>query len=121
MSRNMAVSLTLEQVRNRTKTVTRRTGTSWASARKNGVQATPEVIDAAIVTLVVPPYVRDAAVTVRPATAWDIDGYTVLVWAAGPPGQPAPYAECECPYEDGPCEHLLIALAGTSPNRPDSH
>lgn len=29
MSRNMAVSLTLEQVRNRTKTVTRRTGTSW--------------------------------------------------------------------------------------------
>ena len=29
MARNMAVSLTLEQVRNRTKTVTRRTGTSW--------------------------------------------------------------------------------------------
>lgn len=29
MPRNMAVSLTLEQVRSRTKTVTRRTGTSW--------------------------------------------------------------------------------------------
>ena len=90
----------------------------WASATKNGVQAAPEVIDAAVVTLAVPPDVRDVSVTVRPATAWDIDGYTVLVWDAG---QPAPYAECECGHWDGPCEHLLVALAGTGPSQPDPH
>ena len=89
----------------------------WAAARKNGVQATPGVIDAAAVILVVPPDRRDVSVTVRPATAWDIEGYRVLVWDAGPPGEPAPYAECTCGHWDGPCEHLLVALAGTEQPR----
>jgi hypothetical protein len=85
----------------------------WAAARKNGVQATAEVIDAAVTTLAVPPDRRDVSVTVHPAAVWDVDGTTVLVWDAGPPGEPAPYAECTCAHWDGPCEHLLVALAGT--------
>jgi hypothetical protein len=85
----------------------------WEAARKNGVQATPRVIDAAAITLAVPPDHRDISVTVRPATVWDIGGTAVLVWDAGPPGEPAPYAECACGHWDGPCEHLLVALAGT--------
>ena len=92
----------------------------WAAARKNGVQATPEVIAAAAITLVVPPDRRDVSVTVRPATVWDIGGATVLVWDAGSPGEPAPYAECECGHWDGPCEHLLVALAGTDLSQPGS-
>jgi hypothetical protein len=89
----------------------------WAVARKNGVQAAPEVIDAAAVTLAVPPDRRDVSVTVRPAAVWDIDGTTVLVWDAGPSGEPVMYAECACAHEDGPCEHLLVALAGTEQPR----
>jgi hypothetical protein len=84
-----------------------------AAARKHGVRAAPEVIDAAVITLAVPPDRRDVSVTVHPATVWDIEGYKVLVWDAGPPGEPAPYAECSCGHWDGPCEHLLVALAGT--------
>jgi hypothetical protein len=93
----------------------------WAAARKNGVQATPEVIDAAVSTLAVPPDRRDVSVTVHPATVWGIYGTPVFVWDAGPPGEPTPYAECACSHEDGPCEHLLIALAGTDLSQPDSH
>jgi hypothetical protein len=85
----------------------------WAAARKNGVQATPEVIDAAVSTLAVPPDRRDVSVSVHPATVWDIGGTIVVVWDDGSPGGPATAAECTCAHWDGPCEHLLVALAGT--------
>lgn len=99
---------TLAQARARAEQVA-----GWAGATKNDVRAAPGVIDAAAAILVVPPDRRDAFVTVRPATAWDIEGYRVLIWDAASPGGPAPYAECSCGHWDGPCEHLLVALAGT--------
>jgi hypothetical protein len=42
---------------------------------------------------------------------------TVLVWDAASPCGPVTVAECTCAHWDGPCEHLLAALAGAEQPR----
>ncbi len=53
----------------------------------------------------------------HPATVWDVGDTTVLVWDAASPGGPVTVGECTCAHWDGPCEHLLAALAGTEQPR----
>ena len=93
----------------------------WEAAQKQDNQARPEVIDAAAAILVVPAERRDASFTLHPVTVWDIEGTRVFIWDAGPPGQPRLTAVCTCwNWDDGPCEHVLVALAGTSLSPPDT-
>jgi hypothetical protein len=92
----------------------------WEGAIKQDTPAKPEVIDAAAAILAAPAERRDASFTVRPVTVWEIEGTRVFIWDAGPPGQPRPTAVCTCwNWDDGPCEHVLVALAGTSLSGPD--
>jgi hypothetical protein len=78
------------------------------------------VIDAAVSTLAVPPDRRDVSVSTDPAVVWDVGGTIVVVWDAGTTGGPVTVAECTCAHWDGPCEHVLVALAGTGLGQPDS-
>jgi hypothetical protein len=82
-------------------------GASWPA---------PEVIDAAVTVLAVPPDRRNASASADPAVVWDIDGGMVAVWRDGTQGGAVTGAWCACGDWDGPdsvCEHVLVALAGT--------
>jgi hypothetical protein len=82
------------------------------AAVQHGVRATPEVFEAAARTLALPPGDRCVSVIADTAAVWDIDGTMTAVYHYQTPDGPVAGSWCGCAHWDGPCEHLLIALAG---------
>ena len=61
------------------------------------------------------PSYRDASVSVDPAVVWDINGDMVAVYHHGTLDGPVTGTQCTCAHGgSGPCEHVLVALAGTA-------
>jgi hypothetical protein len=92
--------------------------TGWLAAREGSSQPGPAAIDAAARILAAPPTRRDASVSVHPATVHRatvhrVQGHLVALYHLGSHGGPIATGECSCP-DEGLCEHLLVALAGTT-------
>jgi hypothetical protein len=77
----------------------------------------PKVPGAAVVVLTAaPPDRGNVSARTQPAVVRDIDGDMVAVWHDGTLDGPVTGAWCACGNRDGPdgpCEHVLVALAGT--------
>jgi hypothetical protein len=85
-----------------------------AASRFGSGPPSPGAVDAAVCILATLPGFRDASVSTDPAVVWDIDGETVAVYRHGTPDGPVTGTWCTCVnWGSSPCEHVLVALAGT--------
>jgi hypothetical protein len=87
---------------------------AWITDRFGSGAPAPEAVESAVGILTALPGFRDASVSVDPVVVWDINGDTVAVYHHGTPDGPVTGTRCTCAHwGGGPCEHVLVALAGT--------